>query len=54
MNNEAKKMFEELCEYCSGYGYGIIEVYFQEKEALLFDCLKSERLVVYYKDGVWK
>lgn len=54
MNIEVKKMFEELCKYCNGYGYGIIEVYFQDKEALLFDCLKSERLVVCYKDGEWE
>ena len=37
MNKKAKDMFDELHEYCTDNEYQIIEVYFQDGEAVLLD-----------------
>ena len=37
MNKKAKDMFDKLHEYCTDNEYQIIEVYFQDGEAVLLD-----------------
>ena len=54
MNKKAKDMFDKLHEYCTDNGYQIIEVYFQEGEALLLDNFSRTRFVAIYEDGYWE
>ena len=54
MNKKAKDMFDKLHEYCTDNGYQIIEVYFQDDEALLLDNFSRTRFVAIYEDGYWE
>ena len=54
MNKKAKDMFDELHEYCTDNEYQIIEVYFQDGEAVLLDNFSQTRFVAIYEDGYWE
>ena len=54
MNKKAKDMFDKLYEYCTDNEYQIIEVYFQDEEALLLDNFSRTRFVAIYEDGYWE
>ena len=41
-------------EYCTDNEYQIIEVYFQDDEALLLDNFSRTRFVAIYEDGYWE
>lgn len=53
MNTNVKAMFEDLCDYCEENDYRIIEVYFQDNKALLFDHGLQERFIADYEAGEW-
>ena len=54
MNKNAKDMFDKLYEYCTDNGYQIIDVYFQDEEALLLDNFSQTRFVAIYEDEYWE
>ena len=54
MNKKAKDMFDKLHEYCADNEYQIIEVYFQDGEAVLLDNFSQTRFVAIYEDGYWE
>ena len=54
MNKKEKDMFEELNEYCTDNEYQIIEVYFQDGEAVLLDNFSQTHFVAIYEDGYWE
>lgn len=54
MNKKAKDMFDKLYEYCTDNEYQIIEVYFQDDEAILLDNFSRTRFVAIYEDGYWE
>lgn len=54
MNKKAKDMFDKLHDYCTDNEYQIIEVYFQDDEALLLDNFSRTLYVVIYEDGYWE
>ena len=54
MNKKAKDMFDKLHEFCIDNGYQIIEVYFQDDEALLLDIFSRTRFVAIYEGGYWE
>ena len=51
MNKKAKDMFDKLHEYCTDNEYQIIEVYFQEGDAVLLDNFSRSRFIAIYDDG---
>ena len=54
MNKKAKDTFDKLYEYCTDNEYQIIEVYFQDDEAVLLDNFSQTRFVAIYEDGYWE
>ena len=54
MNKKAKDIVDKLHEYCTDNEYQIIEVYFQDGEALLLDNFSRTRFVAIYEDGYWE
>ena len=54
MNKKAKDMFDKLHEYRIDNEYQIIEVYFQDEEALLLDNFSLTHFVAIYEDGYWE
>lgn len=55
MNQPFKVMFDGLYEYCEECGLKIIEVYFEDKSALVQDTNVSERAVLTWnsRNGNW-
>ena len=54
MNKKAKDMFDKLHEYCTDNEYQIIEVSFQDDEAVLLDNFSRTHFVAIYEDGYWE
>lgn len=55
VNQPFKVMFDGLYEYCEECGLKIIEVYFEDKSALVYDTDVSERAVLTWnsRNGNW-